>query len=243
MRQVTSRPLRLFVPALFFIAWVAALPLATVAQNISAPEAPVNPPAHPITQQQLQSLFERFGTAEAQKAFVRDTYEKRRSQLPAWFPQSIWDEAIEKVANLDTLPIALPVYQKYVSQETANTLLLFFDGDTGKQLAHAWTEHGLQAMNQGYRGGNAALKAEDLMGKDPDVDSLMSKRLNELTPQQGTSCLDALQTFNLYIARINDEKNAVYMAKVQEIARKVIDEHKAELDAAQRAAAHSAPAQ
>jgi hypothetical protein len=238
MPRVIARFLGPFVVAPFLVAWLGALPFAIAAQNTSGSGAP----AHPITQQQLQILFERFGAAEAQKAFIRDAYEKHRSQLPGWFPQSVWNEVIEKVADIDTFPIALPVYQKYVSQETADTLLVFFDGDTGKQLARAWTEHGVQAMHQGYRGGGAALQAEDLMGQDATVDSLLKKRLSELPAEQGNSCLDALQNFNLYIARINDEKNAVYMTKVQETARQVLAEHKAELDAAQRAASHSAPA-
>jgi len=72
------------------------------------------------------------------------------------------------------------------------------------------------------------------MGTDQDVDALMRKRVSELGPEQGNSCLDALQIFNQFIFRINEEKNVIYMKKVQEVGQEVLAEHKAELDAAQR---------
>jgi hypothetical protein len=221
--------------ALVFLVWIAfsVCPLAAQSSSTAA-AAPIQPPAHPITRQQLEMLFQRFGTDEAQKTFIHDTLEARRSKFPAWFPQSVWSEAIRKVETIDTISIALPVYQKYLSEDTAKTLILFYDGDTGGQLARAWTKHALQAMDQGYRGGNAAIKAEDSMGTDQDVDALMRKRVSELGPEQGNSCLDALQIFNQFIFRINEEKNVIYMKKVQEVGQEVLAEHKAELDAAQR---------
>jgi hypothetical protein len=234
----TKKKFQIFFPLILVLAGIPASTPAIMAQASSGAEAaPIQPPAHPITEQQLKLLFDEFGSAEAQKEFVRDTLGGARSRLPTWFPQSVWAEAVRDIENLDTFSIALPVYQKYLSEDNASKLILFYDGDTGRQLARAWTAHARQAMDQGYRGGNAALQAEDSMGKDQDVDALTRKRMSELGSERGNSCLDALQIFNQYIARINNEKNAIYMTKVQEIARRVAAEHKAELDAAQRKAA------
>jgi hypothetical protein len=220
---------------LAFVLWIAFLvyPLAAQISSKTA-AAPIQPPSHPVTRQQLEILFQRFGTDEAQKTFIHTVLEAQGSKFPAWFPQSVWSEAIRKVENIDTFSIALPVYQKYLSEDTTKALILFYDGETGGQLARAWTKHALKTMDQGYRGGNAAVKAEDAMGQDQDVDTLMRKRVSELGPEQGNSCLDALQIFNQFIFRINEEKNVIYMKKVQEVGQEVLAEHKAELDAAQR---------
>lgn len=208
---------------------------ATNGEHNPAP-APTLPPEHPLTRTQLATLFTRLGSIEAQRTFVHQTLELQRKKLPSWFPLAIWDEAEQKVSEIDQIAIALPFYQKYVSADTADGLILLYQGETGLALAQAWTRHAMASMTQGFRGGDAAQKAEQSMGEDSTAESLMRKRLNELTPEQRSECLNAAQSLNQIIVRINNEKNAAYMAKVRDIAHRVLDEHKAEIAAAEKQA-------
>jgi hypothetical protein len=236
MKSINQRIRALFLSGLFFMFWCGGpLLLAAQDQNNSEPYS-VPRPSHPVTQRQLEILFERFGSAEAQVAFVHDALEKQRAKLPAWFPQSVWSEVIRRVEGINQISVALPEYQKYLSEEDADALLVYYDGETGKQLARNWTAHARHAMDQGFRGGTAALHTEESMGNDDQAAALARKRFEELDPQQRARCLKALETFNQFIARLNNEKNVVYMEKVKEIGRKVFTEHQSEIAAAQRKA-------
>ncbi|MGA3010387.1 MAG: hypothetical protein ABSD72_09010 [Terracidiphilus sp.] len=226
---------------------LAALPLATANNQVAFAQtkdiasetspASVQPPEHPITRAQFEVLEVRSGHVEAQKKFIRELMQGQREKMPAWFPQTVWDDFLRREEELDQISISLPIYQKYMSEETANWLLLFYQGDTGGALAREWTSHAKESVAQGYRGASAAEEAQQTFGEDSTVDSLMRKRLNELTPEQQTGCLNALQTLNSVLFRISDETDKAYRAKLVEIAKAVVSAHHAEIAAAQKAAA------
>jgi hypothetical protein len=169
--------------------------------------------------------------------------EEKFKTMPAWFPHSVWMEAETRIEAIDLVTIALPVYQKYISHDQADALILLFDGPTGQQIARLLAGRALQALQTGARGSAAdeiAIKASNA-GGDSDI---FAKRIRELDPNQQAKMLPAFQQLQLVWKQIDDEQDKAFNMKANEVFQDVLKQHNSELLSAQRTAGqtHSTPA-
>jgi hypothetical protein len=70
---------------------------------------------------------------------------------PASYPQAGWDEVEDAIDNLDLPKVALPVYQKYLSESDAGLLIKLFAPPQGQKLAQSILTRDAQAQHAGAR--------------------------------------------------------------------------------------------
>jgi hypothetical protein len=205
--------------------------------------ASIQPPEHPITREQLQQFFTSLNYFESQRSFLHNGLEAKFKTMPAWFPRSVWQDAENHIEAIDLVTVALPIYQKYISQEQADALILLLDGPTGQEIARLMTGRALQALQTGARGSAAdeiAIKASNA-GGDSEI---FAKRIRELDPNQRDKMLPAFQRLQLVWKQIDDEQDKAFNLKANEVLQAVLKQHNSELLSAQRTAGqtHSTPA-
>jgi len=215
----------------------SAQPPATGISGIgpSTSSAVVTPPDHPITREQLQRLLTTSKLFEVMKQYIQKTLPQRMKSLPAWVPSAISAEIEAKIESIDLVENDLPIYQKYVSQDQAEDMILFLQGDTGEQIARRMSRGVLQALESGLKGSAAeekALQIED----NQDIQALYLKRFKELSPEiQGRVFSNFLSLSSAW-KNIDDEQERAFRQKQIQIIQSVSQEHKTELQAAKRAA-------
>jgi len=127
-----------------------------VAQPASSKLRAIQPPEHPIIGEQLRTFFKVIHIPSFNRQLIHEKLELQRKQLPEWYPQSVWDEIADSIENIDMAEVALPVYQKYVSQDDANFLIRFM-ATQGQKLAQAV----LTRDTQSQLAGTAPVQARD----------------------------------------------------------------------------------
>lgn len=242
--MVTTYSLRLTLLLLF-----PAMMILTVGQGnetyaqtpvTSQESTPVPPPEHPITMEQLHAMLEGMGTIEAQKVLMHESLETKRKTMPAWFPENVWKELETKVEGVDVVEVALPVYQKYVSQEQADVVILLMQGPTGKDIQQRTLERVMKALHSGASGSKADEQAiaADKAGGDS---VLWQRRVNELTPEQREKVAPLFLALQKVWNQIDDEQDVLYRKKTNEVYRAVLNEHMIEIQLAQRRARLTTP--
>src|SRR5260370_30162006 len=107
------------------------------------------PPEHPITEEQLRTFFKLIHFLSANRPLIHEKLELQRKQLPEWYPQSVWDEIANAIDNIDYPKVALPVYQKYVSEDDAKFFNRFLATPQGQKLAQSLYSKETQAVHEG----------------------------------------------------------------------------------------------
>jgi hypothetical protein len=227
--------------ALFIVLAFSCLLMTAMAQvgsQAPLPPSPVTseaPPEHPIPREQLRVLFIRMKTIEAQKIFLQRTLDSQRKTMPSWFPTSVWREVEHDIEAIDIVDVALPVYQKYVSQEAAEAMIFFMDGPTGQQIAELTTQRALAALDTGARGSAAddlAMKAGNVEGDQ----ALWAKRAKELTQAERTRILPDVQALAQVWKKIDDEQDIAFNKKQNAVFQAILKARQADLIAAKRVA-------
>ena len=98
--------------------------------------------------------------------------EEKLKTMPAWFPRSVWTEIENRIEAIDIVPVALPIYQKYVDQDQAAAVILLLDGPTGQEIAIAMAGRAVDARQTGARGSAAdalAIKASKCQWRQRDL--------------------------------------------------------------------------
>ena len=124
--------------------------------NISQPKA-IEPPQHPITEQQLRTYYNVCHIPSLSRQLTHEKMEVQRKHLPEWYMQSVWDEIEDAVDDIDLPKVALPIYEKYVSEDDANFLIRFTATPQGQKMLQSILTKDAQAQ----RAGAAPIQARD----------------------------------------------------------------------------------
>jgi hypothetical protein len=158
-------------------------------------------------------------------------------RLPAWFPPSVWASFERKVKAIDMTEVYLPVYRKYLSAETLSGLLPIYQGPTGEEFARVSTQRVIDAIQQGASGHTADTNAASAMDANGES-NILAKRVKEFTPDQRAAYIKSAAAYQAVLKPLDDEQNAAYAQKVQDLWHETVKEHNAEILAAQNAASH-----
>ncbi len=198
-------------------------------------DAPAGPP---ITHAELEEYLRSAGTLDGGKLLAKYQMDASHKRLPAWFPPAVWAEVERKVMAVDLVEVYLPVYRKYLSSETLSGLLPIYQGPTGEEFAHVSTQRVMDAIRQGSEGHAADTQAANAMDANGE-DAILARRIKEFTPEQRAAYVKAAAAYKAVLKPLDDEQNAAFSQKVQEVWRATVKEHNSEIVAAQNAASHA----
>jgi len=144
----------------------------------AAAQTPLVAPDTPITLDQLRIFMQKLHSVEATQKLTMEEAERQRTTLPVWFPPAVWDAIEKRIMEIDVAQVELPIYQRYVSRETADAMILFLQGPGGDQIAEIVIPRRMAVARTGASGSAAEQKSmEQVMPGDLD---LGAKRLSEL---------------------------------------------------------------
>jgi len=195
----------------------------------SEPQA-IQPPEHPITEEQLRTYYNVCHIPSLSRQLTHEKMEAQRKQLPDWYPRSVWDEIEEAIDNIDLPKIALPVYQKYVSEDDAEWLIRFTATPQGQKLLQSILTKDTQAQHAG----EAPLSARELAlaklarNEGEEVERIVSgmspKDLRDLESRSAH-----LRQMQPVLAQMRKETGQATMDKQVELMKAIVAKYQPEL--------------
>lgn len=117
------------------IAQQTAHPSTSPASPAAQP-AKIAPPLHPITLEQTREMFELMRFRSTMQTMLHANLQQQR-QLAPFIPADVWQDFEDSFAKTDFIPVFLPIYQKYLSQEDAAKALDFYRTPAGQRTLAA----------------------------------------------------------------------------------------------------------
>jgi len=185
-------------------------------------------PEHPITLEQLRTLVQQERAIEPMKQLTLQEAERQRKTLPPWFPSSVWDAVEKRIMAIDIPAVLLPTYQRYLSRENADAMILFFQGPRGAQIAEHFTQREAASAYSGTSGAATTARALDETSRSGDI-GLAAKRMSELSPEDQKRVFDAKQVVVNTWKAISDETAVFYDNLVNNEIQNEIAAHNREL--------------
>ncbi len=198
-------------------------------QDVPQPPAP----AQPISRPQLDRLFEEQHEKD-QDTLLHEQLEKKRTTLPPWFPSTVWDDVEKRAEAVSFADVAFPVYQRYMSSDQADMMILLFDGPIGQKIATELTGRSMTPARAGHTGSDSDREVAKTMQGDNTVTDLFVQRFAELTAAQITNIRALIPSTQAIIPRIEDESDAAYNKRINEVVQETLARHQAELAKAQQ---------
>jgi hypothetical protein len=192
---------------------------------------------NPITRNQLRRYFVASLLLETTRRQMQEQLAQKQKALPPYFPEAVWQEIKQKVGNLDLVDVALPVYQRYFTEQDGEVIDLMYQGRIGHEYAAATMKSRMDASHRGLEG-SAEDRAAEQSVAEAQVSELRNKRYSELTPKQ----IAAVREFQARTAKttenglkVDDEQNIAVQAKWKELVQSTLAVHRADLEAAKQA--------
>jgi hypothetical protein len=198
-------------------------------QTIKAPE-------HPVTEEQLRTFFKVTHFVSVNRQLIHEKLEAMRKQLPEWYPQSVWNEAANAVENIDMAAVALPVYQKYISQDDQEFLNRFSATPEGQKAAQAVMAKETQQAQNGHppsEAENDQAIAELVRDEGAEVNRVLSS-MSPTELREVESLKAHWEQLQPVLGQMRSEVQQALGAKQVEIARTIKAKHQAELIEAKR---------
>jgi hypothetical protein len=218
--------------ALYSIAFWLVLSFTGAAQQPGA-EAPASvvAPVHPITEATLRRYFEACHFDVRNRESLEAQFEAQRLQLPAWYPKAVWDEIVKTIEEMDVVDIALPVYQRYISEEAAQNAILLFVTPEGQAMVKKVYDQAIQHESSGDSALEARRKA--LAALQDEEDAKIHKMLDSMTPQQHRAVeafvrSEEWKRMNANSGQLAKEFNSVLIARQEQIAKEITQSHQEE---------------
>jgi hypothetical protein len=214
-----------------------ALGASSVAQQVGGSPAAAASPTHPITETTLRRYFEACHFDVRNREALEVELEAQRLKLPAWYPKEIWDEIEKSVEEIDVASVALPVYQKYLSEEVGRNAILLFVTPEGQAMIKKVYDTAIQRESFGDSATEARRKA--LAAVRNKEDAKVHAMLDSMTPEQHRA-VEAFvrstewQRFNALSGQVTQEFASVYVVKQQLVADQITQDHKADFEKAIR---------
>ena len=98
-------------------------------------QAAVEAPAHPVQLETLQTYFDEVHYGSWLRRMWSAGCVDQAKQLPPWYPPTVWEAIVKAGLNMNLVGVALPVYQKYMSEEVAQHAIKLFATDEGQKMA------------------------------------------------------------------------------------------------------------
>ncbi|MGB7986960.1 MAG: hypothetical protein WCF54_17480 [Terracidiphilus sp.] len=155
-------------------------------------------------------------------------FQAQRLKLPAWYPQAIWNEIVKAVEDIDVVDVALPVYQRYISEEAGQNAILLFVTPEGQAMVNKVYDRAIQHESSGDSALEARRKA--LADLKDEEDAKIHKMLDSMTPVQHRAVeafvrSEEWKRINANSGQIAKEFNLVYVAKQEQIAKEITQSH------------------
>lgn len=200
-------------------------------------ETEANPPDHPVTEEQLRTYFTVCHVSPVSRQLTHEKLEAQRQQLPPWYPQPIWDEIEDAVDKIDMPGLALPIYQKYISETDANMMIQMFASPQGQELVRKFLEATVQAQHAGLTPMQARDRAAAMVSVEENERVL--KVYNSTSPEQrrGAELFSQSSDYKriqLVLKQIAVEFEQATIEKQTELAKAIALKHQAEMSEAKR---------
>lgn len=191
----------------------------------------------PITEQTLRTYFEVCHFALYNRRNLETQFQLQQQELPPWYPPDVWSETVKAVEAIDVVPIALPVYQKYFSEQAGVKAIRLFVTPQAQAVIKNLYEKELELMAAGDPAHVARSKA--LLAEREHEDATVRQILHSLTPKEKSEMYAFVrspewQRLNSLGDRIRREYNIPYVAEQQRVEREIAIRHKDELENARR---------
>jgi hypothetical protein len=105
----------------------------TKGQSSSPSGEKSTPPSHPITLEQTKEMFELMHFRSSMVRMLHANLQQQRQQAP-FIPEDVWQDFETSFAKTDFVPVFLPVYQKYLSEDDATRALAFYRTPAGQHV-------------------------------------------------------------------------------------------------------------
>lgn len=205
------------------------------AQQTGAVQTSIN---DPIREETLRTYFDEIHFVSWNRKMWELQFQKQKQQLPPWYPVSVWKETTDTIEAMDIVPIALPVYQKYISETTGRHMIKLFATKQGQATAaKMFAEQGrLQAAGE-----NADdAYTETLAAARANEDATVAKMFAALTPADQKELAVFVKSTEWMRAdadgpAISKEMSVALLERQKEIVHEVAIKHHDELVAAKRA--------
>ena len=220
---------------LLFLLYLSAFSLTAAgawAQNI--PPAAV-PPIHPATEATMRRFFQVCHFVSANREAMEKQFEIQHKTLPSWYPPQMWTDSVQAVEDIDVVSLAVPIYQRYWSEESAQSAIRLFVTPAGQAMTARLYGQEMKFREGGDSPEQARRKAEEAQRATEDAE--VHKMLDSLTPQEKLHTEAFIRSeewarLQRLSPRIAQEFRESYQAKQTEVMAAVAKEHEAELQKA-----------
>jgi hypothetical protein len=200
----------------------------------STPLAPV-PPAHPATETTMRRFLEVCHFVSANRAAMEKQFEIQHKTVPSWYPPQMWIDSVQAVEDIDVVSLAVPIYQRYWSEESAQTAIHLFVTPAGQAMVAGVFGQELNFLAAGDSPAQARRKALEAQRANEDAE--VHKMLDAMTPQEKLKAEAFARTeewarLQRLTPRIGQEFREIYEAKQKEVMAAVAKEHEGELQKA-----------
>ena len=196
----------------------------------------IKPPEHPVTEEQLRTFFKVTHFVSVNRQLIHEKLKVLRRQMPDWFPQSVWDEIAGSVENIDMATVALPVYQKYISEDDQEFLNRFLATPEGQKAAQAVITKAAQ-QSQNARTASEAEYDQAIAGLVRDEGAAVDRVLSSMGPtelREVESLKAHWEQMQPVLGQMRSEVQQALAAKQVELTRTIKAKHRAELIEAKR---------
>jgi len=191
----------------------------------------------------MRAYFDLCHVPTVSRQLTHEKMEIQRKQLPAWYPQAVWDEIEDAIDQIDLPLVALPVYRKHVSAELADRLIKFFATKPGQDVVEVFMEQVIRSQHAGISPAESHKLA--LAYLTADKNGRAAKLLAEMTPSQRAEAASLgveYKRMQPTFAQIQKEYSEAVLDKQTQLMRSIAVSHQAEIENARQRYEESHPA-
>lgn len=192
---------------------------------------------HPITEQTLRKYFEVCHFALYNRRNLEAQFRLQQQRLPPWYPSNVWEETVKAVEDIDVVPIALPVYQRYFSELAGVNATRLFVTPQAQAVIKNLYEKELKLMAAGDPAQVARSRA--LESERDREDATVREILRSMTPKERSDMYAFVrspewQRLNSLGDQVRREYNIPYVAEQQRVAKEIAFRHRDEIENARK---------
>jgi hypothetical protein len=220
------------------IAPVTGWPLqAGIGASSGPPPSAVPANFHPATESTLRRYFEVSHFEVRNREGLETQLEVQQKTLPLWYPADVWADTVDGVLAIDALSIAMPIYQRYFSEEGTQNAIRLFVTPAGQEMLNKMYSTAKKDEVAGDSATEARRKALDDEQTRQNEDG--RKILDSMTAKDKQEVLAFSRSaewkrMNAVSDEMYKEFNAAYLVKQKEVVHVSAVKHADELRKALR---------
>jgi DNA-binding MarR family transcriptional regulator len=225
--------------------FIASLPCILLCANANSQEqkAPppaselqtIKPPEHPVTEKQLSTYYDVSHIPSFSHQLTHEKMEVQRKQLPEWYLQSVWDEIEDAIDNIDLPKVALPVYQKYLSEDDAELLIRLTATPQGQKLVQSVLAKDARAQHAGTAPELAREQAlADLARNEGEEVERIFSGMSPKDRRDLESNSVRLEQLKPVLVQMRNEASQATLNEQSRLSKAIVTKHQSELVEAKR---------